>query len=49
MEWGEVVWRKWFVGSIGDVGRGKGRVQLVSCCRGRVETGGSDLEGRREW
>lgn len=28
---------------------GEGRLQLVFYCRARAETGGLDLEGRREW
>lgn len=36
------------VGSMRDVGRGDGRLQLVFCYSVRDETGRFELEGRRE-
>lgn len=37
------------VGSMRDVGRGYGRLQLVFCYSARDGTGGFELEGRGEW
>lgn len=36
------------MGSTGYVGRGKGKLQLVICCRAKAKTGGLDLDGRSE-
>lgn len=38
----------WFVGSTGDVGRGKRRLQLKFCCRPRKETGDWVWGGQRD-
>lgn len=36
-------------GDVGGVGVGEGRLQQEVCCSVRDETGGWDLEVRREW
>lgn len=36
------------MGSTGDVGTGKGKLQLVFCCRAKDKTGGLELDGRSE-
>lgn len=37
------------MGSIGDVVRGEGRLQLVLCCSSRNETKGQNLREQRGW